>query len=347
MISLLPRRDIKRRGFTLVELLVVIAIIGVLVGLLLPAIQAARAAARRSQCTNNLKQLGLAILNYESTNGQLPPGALNVRDDLTRIQIETTLHGRNKDWKATWLTLSLPYFEQAALHGQYDFDKNLLAPENLAVTRVAIASLRCPDDGNSEINFAEDGFDCAKGNYAACFNRDDFFSIADHEEFEFRSAFNPPAQYGAKLKEITDGLSNTVLISEILTLPGVDDVRGAWAHPAGAGFTADKVEPAARGETSARTWYTPNADALIKSQWDRPSYCGGDIGSGFETDRQLHCEDGNAISQANVGVRSYHSGGVHACLGDGSVKFIPDDVDPYVWGHLLAIQDGQITSLED
>ncbi|HMO85557.1 MAG TPA: DUF1559 domain-containing protein, partial [Lacipirellulaceae bacterium] len=280
------------RGFTLVELLVVIAIIGVLVALLLPAVQAARAAARRSQCANNLRQLGLAVLNYESANRQLPPGALHNDPNWSLAIADAVGKGRNNNWRATWITLTLPYMEQAALHGRYNFKNNLYFPENRLVTAAPIATLRCPEDNNSIVNFTEDGGDHAKGNYAACFNRDDYFSLSDHDEDGFRSAFNPVAQYGARLREITDGLTNTVLLSEILTLPSPNDVRGAWCHPAGCGFVGDKDERGGNPPNRDRVnqaHYTPNANAFDLDKQDRPAYCDGDFGSGFEDDRQLRC----------------------------------------------------------
>lgn len=115
----------RSSGFTLVELLVVIAIIGILIALLLPAVQAAREAARRSQCSNNLKQLGLALLNYESTHKTLPP-----------IGISSNTLG--------WQVLILPFLEQAPLHQQFDFKKNCWTTPNWQLTINPISAYLCP-----------------------------------------------------------------------------------------------------------------------------------------------------------------------------------------------------------
>lgn len=338
------------RGFTLVELLVVIAIIGILIALLLPAVQSARAAARRTQCKNNLRQVVLGILNFENTEGHLPPGALHNDPswEPLKAQQESQL-GRDANWRATWVTLSLPYFEQGNLYDRYNFDENLYFPENMLVTSTPIEMLRCPSDENSFVNFTEDGGDHAKGNYAACFNRDDAFGVNDHLEPEFRAAFNGVHQYGAELREITDGLSKTVLVSEILTLPSPNDVRGAWSHPAGCLFTGDKrgIEQTRRTDPLFNSaLYTPNANALDENSQDRPAYCDGDFGSSYEFDPQLRCRDGNNDPRANIGVRGRHTGGIHASLADGSVHFIQDGVDPHVWGNLLSIKDGNPVFIE-
>ena len=335
----------RLNGFTLVELLVVIAIIGVLVALLLPAVQAAREAARRSQCTNNIRQLGLALLNYEQAQGQLPAGALHKDPNVNPAR----LTGRDRNWTATWITQLLPYIEQQAMHDQYDFSENLILPQNMAVTSQPIAALKCPSDDNSFENFTEDGSNCAKGNYAACYNRDDSFSDSDHAADDKidsrRSAFNAVWQYGAELREIEDGLTNSIFLAEILTLPSTEDVRGAWGHPAGAGFSGDNAPPAVRfGPPS--TFYTPNVPALDYDRQDRPPYCDGDFGSGFEDDRLIRCVDGNTDPRANTGTRSRHVAGVQVAIGDGSIQFISNDIDPFIYGALLSVKDGQQVSFD-
>ena len=339
----------RTAGFTLVELLVVIAIIGVLVGLLLPAVQAAREAARRTQCSNGLRQLALGVLNYESARGQLPPGALHNAPDWDPLEAPSVSQlGRDDNWRATWVTLTLPYIEQGNLFDQYNLESNLYAPENIQVTSTPLGILQCPsDDNSSQERFTEDGGIHAKGNYAACFNRDDAFSATDHLQGEFRAAFNAVHEYGAELREITDGTSNTIILAEILTLPSANDVRGAWGHPAGCAFTADKQltrqgDPPVVVETPV---LTPNANALENGQNDRPAYCDGDIGSAFEFDTQLRCQDGFNDYAANIGSRSRHPGGVHASLADGSIRFVSDNIEPLVWALLLAIQDDNVVAL--
>src|SRR5512137_843597 len=122
-------REHSRRGFTLVELLVVIAIIGVLVALLLPAVQAAREAARRMSCSNNLKQIGLALHNYEGTYRVLPPSRIDI--NLPRFQ-------------QSWVSLALPFIEQGTIHAKYNFGNNWYDPINDPLTTARLSVMLCP-----------------------------------------------------------------------------------------------------------------------------------------------------------------------------------------------------------
>ena len=220
-----------KRAFTLVELLVVIAIIGVLVALLLPAVQAAREAARRSQCTNNLKQLGLAVHNYESAKKGLPPSRVNCH------------HG-------SWYSELWPYIEQGALAGQWD-PKKSYHYQPLANIRTQIAAFYCPSRrsaGPDQLSSAADGVgdgrlsvphrSGALGDYAACAGDGDGNFVSD---INVGGVFLVPKPYGTrasdnggiapcdgtdpdllfkgmtlnvKLKSVTDGASNTILIGE-------------------------------------------------------------------------------------------------------------------------------------
>ncbi len=130
--------NLKSRAFTLVELLVVIAIIGILIALLLPAVQAAREAARQTQCGNNLRQIGLAMHNYHTAHGSLPPGG--VHDDITSLAVVD---------RTNWAIASLPYLEQQPLYDMYDQELYNMHPTNLPVLRTLVGFFVCPSDLNT------------------------------------------------------------------------------------------------------------------------------------------------------------------------------------------------------
>ena len=233
-----PRRD---GGFTLVELLVVIAIIGILVALLLPAVQAAREAARRSQCSNNLKQIGLAILNYESARGALPPGA--------RLIIDTT--GGSwvvKEENSTILLDILPYLEGGAIFSQIELDGYVTDQKQLAQT--VIPAYLCPSQDHGPFlrrpgTFDELAtFDYAASNGSAFVGNNSSCSCSQQpawNDFAIRvreflgpndSGFSGPfSRFGheIKLRRITDGLSKTIFFGEVR--PDCSEhLSGGWVY---------------------------------------------------------------------------------------------------------------------
>ena len=328
-----------RPGFTLVELLVVIAIIGILIALLLPAVQAAREAARRSECKNHHKQIILAIHNYHDTHKSFPAGAIHNDPAYgpgpgPPDPDSETRNGRDQGWKATWLMLLLPFFEQGPLHDQFDFSDGVSNPNgtgvNAAVVSTSIDTLMCPSDTEQYAPLTQDqnGYRHAKGNMAAIINGDDAFAANDHRNRRFRACFNMKYMYGAKFAEIRDGSSNTVAISEVLTVARGADGRGTWAHPGGC-YIAVNANPSSHSNT-----LTPNANALLNQYRDRPPYFDGGSGS------QLRGYDCGNNEACRVAARSYHPGGVNCGLADGSVGFVTETVDAETWLRLLAIQDG-------
>lgn len=184
-----------RLAFTLVELLVVIAIIGILVALLLPAVQAAREAARRTTCLNNVTQLGLALHNYEFHFESLPPGVTNDKGP-----IRNEPQGND----TSWIVQILPYMEERVLYGKYDFAAGAYAAENAPVRAVQVATLQCPSDPGAFINEAKT---IAGGSYVGCHHSIEAPIDIDNNGLLF---LNSKIRYS----EIFDGSSKTILLSE-------------------------------------------------------------------------------------------------------------------------------------
>lgn len=204
----------RRMGFTLVELLVVIAIIGILIGMLLPAVQQVREAARRMDCANRMRQFTLAALNYESARGSLPPGTMHV--------------GNAKDpmglgW--SWRAILLPYLEQGNVAEQFDFTLNMRDPANATLLTTEIPNFYCPSDSESEgepLNMF--GIDIARCNYVGnggscddCFRPYIDTNPPNPERYTCALGRTIDRNYkGRELTAITDGTSNTFFCGETL-----------------------------------------------------------------------------------------------------------------------------------
>ena len=313
------------RGFTLVELLVVIAIIGILVALLLPAVQASREAARRAECTNNLKQLGVAMQNYHDINKHLPGGSYSCC------------------W-GTWQIVILPFIEEDQLADRYEFSpkdlpvyhpgyaydiQNLsLDPpvRNKEVTSSRIATLTCPSD---EPQTRADGI--TQHNYVANYGNTNYrrTSITEagvkilHLDAPFvLNDFNPPyPSIEVPFRKITDGLSKTLLASEAIQgVAGEEgDARALTWWGFGAGF---------------QTFDPPNTS--IPDYMQGPHSCNPE-------EPNPPCEPEGSAGLAKTAARSRHPGGVHVAMCDGSVHFVTDGVDLQSWRAASTIQGGEVT----
>jgi prepilin-type N-terminal cleavage/methylation domain-containing protein len=338
--------DDRTSGFTLVELLVVIAIIGVLVALLLPAVQAAREAARRSSCTNNLKQLGLALQNYHSAMGRFPPGSLG-RDDPNYPAPAAT----NRPRFTPFLVFTLPYLEEgnkfAIYDDKLDWDRQL--PAVMDQLRSPLPTYQCPSDEPrimSETTAPGTGgqtFQDAKGNYGVNWGqflyRDQIANGAPIDNSgaggdRRRAPF--AADYGASIGEISDGTSNTLAMMEMTQTPSeagaVDRRARIWNHEPGCYNITTFNLPNATPQTAADATSPDGRDWSVCV--DRPeigAYC-RPMGVG-------------AVEQMQLGARSQHAGGVIAAMCDGSTQFVANDIDLQIWRGLSTRDGEEIVSL--
>jgi prepilin-type N-terminal cleavage/methylation domain-containing protein/prepilin-type processing-associated H-X9-DG protein len=308
-----PGVDRRRRGFTLIELLVVIAIIAVLIALLLPAVQAAREAARRAQCVNNLKQLALAAMNYESSNGSFPQG--------TKFQLYTPSSGFGAaGWvdASVWVQMT-QYLEQGNVYNSWNQSLGIYQGVQLTITKVGITSLFCPSDptagvpvniGNSYFDGPmpqTNGFNVSYSNYAAMggiwnsWPMNGLASFAATQPNSLGIFFNGSA---TKIAGITDGTSNTMLFAETAHGMIAKSDQPWWHH----WFAGD------HGDTEIDAMYPPNPQKKYQEPGKTSTYynCTGGVGIFF----------GSATS--------FHPGGVNFAFADGSVHFLKDTINSWV-----------------
>lgn len=339
----------RRTGFTLVELLVVIAIIGILVALLLPAIQAARAAARRTQCQSNLKQIGIALMNYHSANNEFPV-AMQF-DPHPQFPNASVRAATNTDYKANWIISILPYLEEQSLYDAFNFDKYISDPLNREVRGRLIPSLLCPEDTGADVRFAgsprirtREGDNWGRANYAC---------NGDNEYADDWPITKDPQKIGVlrlnrntKISQIIDGTSHTLLVAEIRIGLSELDRRGVWAMgTSGAsvlnkhGFGGDCNGPNPANENSDDITGCPELMAQL--------------GAATLTQERMTCWIDCSSWQAAP--RSRHApGGVHVAMCDGSVHWISDNINTLgpngaccsVWDRLVASRDGLSVELE-
>ncbi|MCA9128811.1 MAG: DUF1559 domain-containing protein [Planctomycetales bacterium] len=337
------------RGFTLVELLVVIAIIGILVGLLLPAVQAAREAARRMQCSNNLKQLALAIHNYESAYKRIPPGSI-----LPKLfaQYPPTTHNNNMARTAgwTWSTAIMPMIELGNLYNvtagiQPVMGQAVADPVMQAILRQPLSTFRCPSDAGPVTNDApsESHFrfglvvqgtdwyiDGSTAGPRVALSTSNYVAMHHHRAhqisngvFTYSGLFGPNSN--KKFGDITDGTSNTICLGErAYTVSGVMMHAAVWGGCAAA-WHDDCIDDA---WATARSPINPTQDAIYNTY---------------------------ARQQA---LSSNHTGGVTVALFDGSVHFLSQNIDfrmnggnnttaaDSIYEYLINGTDGAVVTLE-
>jgi len=295
----------SRGGFTLVELLVVIAIIGILIALLLPAVQSAREAARRIECTNHLKQIGLALHNYHGTSRRLP-------------------HGSHHADRWGWQPRLLPYIEGRAEYEQIDWDIFSWQGGNFDLIKPVHSQFLCPSDrlGDEileEENFAAPTWAISQSDYAACIgdyrNHTGVGELPQYGNVGFGPGLTERPvrgmigrwRWAAKFRDVGDGLSNTICVGECVGALCITQNYGTQSFAT----TAHPINYMNRS-------LMDDKPVMANPRWDE-----------------------------SIGFRSFHPSGANFLLGDGSVRFIGENIDGATYRGLASRDGGELVTLPD
>lgn len=307
------RRRSRPHGFTLIELLVVIAIIAVLIALLLPAVQQAREAARRTQCKNNIKQLGLGLHNYHDTMSVFPIGSMS---NNWGAGFSAPNQGAAE---ATWAIYIFPYIDQAPLYNMLAGTFNGAVPLNNIpessqafndATNGNIPVFGCPSDpysGKSTANWGlgNDSNDGLCINYAACSGTNVFNSTTFKDPSQMNGMFYSLSS--TRMRDVTDGTSNTIMIAEHLQAPegSIRDWHGRMYRGSWHGTTVSTANPP----------NTSVADLMIRCN---------------PIANYLPCTTGGTTT-VSMYARSMHTGGVHVGMADGQVRFVSNNISTQIF----------------
>jgi prepilin-type N-terminal cleavage/methylation domain-containing protein/prepilin-type processing-associated H-X9-DG protein len=342
-----------RRGFTLIELLVVIAIIAVLIALLLPAVQSAREAARRIQCTNNLKQLGLGLMNYESSQSVLPP---------QQVLLATASSPAALLWHSSWGVTSrlVPFMEQGPMFNSINFTLKTSALDNSTVVSSTLNVLLCPSEVNQQalINGATT---TAVSSYGWCAG--DWYvygGMALNSAPLSRSAFT--VNVSRRLAAFTDGLSNTVVASEgktytpvarncfgtasngTMTFPPLTNPNAVPDAPSSFSIIQSIYQSCTQSGNIGHTIWVYGNSVYDGFTTALPPNTKALVAPGVDVDVNTEDENNGGPTYAAITARSYHPGGVDALFCDGSVHFIKNSIAWTTWRQLGTIAGGEVVS---
>jgi prepilin-type N-terminal cleavage/methylation domain-containing protein/prepilin-type processing-associated H-X9-DG protein len=334
----------RHRGFTLIELLVVIAIISVLIALLLPAVQAAREAARRIQCVNNLKQLGLAAMNYHDVNGAFPPTANNSSATATP---DFAMKGK-----------MLPFFEQTAAYNSLNNSFLYSDPPNFTVRILQVTTFLCPSDTNVPNGTTTVGGMTGQPGYHSYPNNIGTYARNNGNMFD-GPAYEMGASFGGTvtIATVSDGTSNTVIFSEYIR--GQDNANIDGPSQIYKDNVDSASNPAPLPQLVANCMAVPlvsQGNPLGSSdQWQKGAdWLNQNCGKGggyshvmYPNARACYFSSTNASkTYTMVNASSFHPGGVNVAFLDGSVKFIKNSVNPPAWWAISTKAGGEVVSAD-
>ena len=322
-------RKESKFGFTLIELLVVIAIIAILIGLLLPAVQKVRGAASRLQCSNNLKQLGLAFFNYENTYQALPPAYFVAFPPAANLAY-------------SWAPLMLPYLEQENLYKQYNFNQMFNTASNIAVLQTQLKVMQCPSTPtqnrsetislppNAIPGYPAATFTTAAGDYSVIsgvtsVGWDSVVGAPAGGDREGMLA-SPPFK-SSRISGVSDGLSNTLLLVELAGRPE------AWQTNIRVATNGFPVVPnSGNANTVGAGWGNP---------YNGENWVSGSLydGTGAQGPCMINC-----TNVTDRGIYGFHTNGAAVVMGDGSVRFLTSSMNPKNFVYMITARKGEIIS---